>query len=453
MPKREFVTKNIFEKLSSKLSEKAMANRENKRLLKNRPQARKYTSAVDLPAEGGVVQESHVERELAVRGTIKDKVNALTLMVAKDFKNDKAFEELLGLCDNQRNEVIFYILQNVTDLLVNGFFPLHKGKLRRILETQSGNAFIKEKVTGLIYRLLEKDILTKDILYIFVNKLGARDNTFVMAKLERIYLKNREVVLNELQSFYNKHADPRGRISVLDVLGKVGGSECVAFFYEVFNKLDLGVKSTQNEKLIESCLKGLYTIVFIAKPTKGTKLKKNRKDKVEMKAIGTEKDAQASTPKLDIPKLVRCCAIDRVKIVSLSILCKISAPTFIETLAGTCEKVALKDQSEFLNLIYNTIKKDGTAVVEKLLHTALHMNQEFLCGSIVLMKALEITLPYMSTLLAMHFSPVVRYLVEKNIELDPFKRSDFQKLEAMATEHFGERVSHTESIFLGTNFE
>jgi len=45
---------------------------------------------------------------------------------------------------------------------------------------QSNNEFIKEKVIGLIYRLLEKNILTKDI---FVNKIGAKNSVFVMDKL------------------------------------------------------------------------------------------------------------------------------------------------------------------------------------------------------------------------------------------------------------------------------
>ncbi|KAL0265956.1 UNVERIFIED_CONTAM: hypothetical protein PYX00_011673 [Menopon gallinae] len=370
----------------------------------------------------GVAGADDIEREILEKGTVKDKIDTLTLLVARDPSNDGAFSMLLDMCSGQRNDVIFYILKNATDLILNGFFPLDKKRLKRALEEHARNKFIQDKVLRLVHALLKKGILVGDILHIFVNRLGAKECSFVMAELETMYHRSKEAVLKELRTFYYKYSDLRGRNNVMKLLNAVCGEECLGFFVEVFNGLAVDGKSTQDEKLVERSVSGLYKLLVLGR---------------EQDADGCSAGGEGA-PVLDTARLVRCCKKRKIAAMALSVLSRVSGTAFMETLLGTLARASLGDQAEFLNMIYSTVKENKPLVAERLLCTALHMNHEFVCGAVVLMKAFGVRLARVEALLARHFSPAVRYLLAEETSVDPFRSEDFQKLESIATTYFAE---------------
>lgn len=395
-------------------------------------------SPINISSAAGA---DEIERDILEKGTVKDKVNMLTLLVARDPQNDDAFSQLLDMCSGQRNDVVLYILKNATDLILNGFFPLDKKKLKRILEEHARNRFIQNKVIRLIYAILKKGVLVGDILHIFINRIGAKECSYVMEKLETMYYRSREQVLKELRTFYYKYSDLRGRNNVMKLLNMVCGKECLEFFVEVFNGLVLDGKGTQSEKLVERSVNGLYKLLVLdnehaevvaqeAEDTGGTG---------DGRSCAVSVDGLCEAPlKLDVAKLVKCCKKNRIAVRSLSVLSKASRAEFMETLMHSLGRESLDSQAEYLNMIYDSVKENRPLVVERLMNAALHMNSEFMCGSIILMKAFSVRLPHVEALLANHFSPAVRYLLIEDVSVDPFKPEDFQNLESIAATYFAE---------------
>lgn len=387
-----------------------------------------------------VAGADEIERDILEKGTVKDKINTLTLLVARDPQNDDAFSRLLDMCSGQRHDVVLFILQNATDLILNGFFPLDKKKLKRILEEQARNKFIQNKVIRLIHELLRKGVLVGDVLHIFINRLGAKECRFVMEKLETLYHRSREQVLKELRTFYYKYSDLRGRNNVMKLLNVVCGRECLGFFIEVFNDLDLYGKGTQSEKLLERSVSGLYKLLVLD----SDHAEAVAQEAADACGAGGSKSSAApagvdgEAPRLDVAKLVLCCKKRRVAVRALSILSKVSETAFMETLMRSLGRESLDSQAEYLNMIYDSVKENRPLVVERLMNTALHMNAEFVCGVIILMKAFSVRLPRIEALLAGHFSPAVRYLLIEDFSVDPFKAEDFQKLESIAATYFAE---------------
>eukprot|EP00866_Antonospora_locustae_P001918 jgi/Antlo1/1918/2470 len=110
----------------------------------------------------------------------------------------------------------------------------------------------------------------------------------------------------------------------------------------------------------------------------------------------------------------------------------------MEILMRSLGRESLDSQAEYLNMIYDSVKENKPLVVERLMNAAIHMSPEFICGSIVLMKAFGVRLPHVEALLASHFSPAVRYLLIEDVSVDPFKPEDFKKLESIAATYFAE---------------
>lgn len=388
-----------------------------------------------------VAGADEIERDILEKGTVKDKVNTLTLLVARDPQNDDAFSRLLDMCGGQRNDVVLYILTNATDLILNGFFPLDKKKFKRILEEQARNRFIQNKVIRLIYALLKKGVLVGDTLHIFINRLGAKDCSYVMEKLEMIYYRSRDQVLKELRTFYYKYSDLRGRNNVMKLLNTVCGRECLEFFAEVFNGLDLDGKGTQSEKLVERSINGIYKLLVLGNEHVEVVAQVVAKtgETNGKKSSTVSEDGVSKVPlRIDVAKLVQCCKKKRIAVRSLSILSKVSGAAFMEILMRSLGRESLDSQAEYLNMIYDSVKENKPLVVERLMNAAIHMSPEFICGSIVLMKAFGVRLPHVEALLASHFSPAVRYLLIEDVSVDPFKPEDFKKLESIAATYFAE---------------
>lgn len=401
---------------------RGLLNKNNRDIKASKKKEESSTKALN------VIKTDDIDKEILEKGTIKDKINMLSLIVARDHRRDDAFRQLLDLCENQRNEIVFYVLKNITELLLDGFFPLQKGRLKRIFEEQTRNKFIEDKVVNLLYKLVDGGILPKDLLYIFVNKLGSKNCSLVMARMEKVYERDREGVLEEFTRFYHKYEDLRGRSNVLRLLKKIGGRECLEFFKEVLNEIDPGQRDTRIQKMAEYCVKGLHKICFSA--IKKTSIQTGR-------GCGSGKDVSKELLSgVDVQKLVLLCRMESTMTISLALLRILSQEMFREMLLESFENVSIKNQKALLNLVYNFVEKSEEDVFKRLLSMAFHANQEFLCGTVVLMRSLGIPFTHTGCLLKTHFSPVIRHLMEKgDFEFDPFDKDGFLRMEAASLEY------------------
>lgn len=317
-----------------------------------------------------------------------------------------------------------------------GLYHKKRLKLKRLLEKFSRDNIIKNKVLDFIYKIVKVDALRKDVLYIFVNKLGCKElGKFVAEKLEKMYPKDKQV-WEELKTFYYKYDDIRGKNNVICILNIVGGGECLRFYYELFNSLAIESKNTFKVKLFENCVKGIYKFIVIRK--KNWKID-GKKGESSSKYGDSQIEEEDTDFALNLNKLKICCKNGRIMNISMYILNEISKDDFYRILMDSFGNVPLNRQEKFLDMIYNCVEKNKEAVVVNLIKNALHLSEEFLCGSIILMKAFNI-LPdlYLRNILENHFSPVVKYLLENITDLNPFKEEDLKKLEALAREGFEE---------------
>lgn len=84
--------------------------------------------AEKVPKKMNFLDMETLHQKIIDNGTIKDRIDALTLFIAKGNDSGLYFEELLDMCENQRRDVVLYIIKNVTDLIVCGFVPQKKAK-------------------------------------------------------------------------------------------------------------------------------------------------------------------------------------------------------------------------------------------------------------------------------------------------------------------------------------
>lgn len=260
---------NEYKMIETKLEKKEDNNilsRSNAKDKKNAENHNRKANAITNPIKNII---SDNEKALLKKGTRKDQINTLTLIIERNPTNCfEEFNTLLEKCNTERNDFVYYILKNIKDLLLSklildeNFFTLKK-KFINIVEYNLKNIHIKKKVLDLIYQLLKKKVLFLDLIYIFINKIGDKKEIgqIVVKYLKNLYELNinRKIILFGLEEFY--HKDLKSRKMIVDFINKIKdndieNSDLYYTFYENLKNRDFSDKAIF-EKTLENIIKGL----------------------------------------------------------------------------------------------------------------------------------------------------------------------------------------------------
>lgn len=210
---------------------------------------------------------TEMEKELMQKGTKKDKVTTLCLIIERNPNN--CYEELnslLELCQNERNEFVYFVLKNIKDLLLSKlvldetFLPL-KRKLVNTLEFYCSNMFIKKKVIGLIYDIVAGNVLFRELIFILINKLGDKKEISTMVgkyigNLHKLGVNN-ELLLFGLEDFYQR--DTKSRRNVMHLMNYINRTTDKPNNLKVICYNDLFNDTTKNRDEFEKTLENIIT--------------------------------------------------------------------------------------------------------------------------------------------------------------------------------------------------
>ncbi|KMV66589.1 hypothetical protein M970_020650 [Encephalitozoon cuniculi EcunIII-L] len=205
-----------------------------------------------------------IEKDLLMHGTVKDRVDVLTLLVGRN-PSAENYKNLLAFCENQRNDVHYYVLKNIKDLLISKKEvqnPYIKQRIVKSFAANLRNQYIKQKVVRLVYKLLEARVLFVDLIHLFINKLGdKRDmSDYVIDKLHLLVPGNEEVVLDGVEDFYFKNDLFRSRHVALRFLARLeceNREKAFGVFNSILRDFNENIPEEHRNILLEDLVIGL----------------------------------------------------------------------------------------------------------------------------------------------------------------------------------------------------
>lgn len=397
------------------------AGREEKRkiVLKRRPCPIRGTEFSDA---------TKIEKELLAHGTTKDKIDALTLVVERN-PSVENYKSLLAFCENQRNDVHYYALKNIKDLMLSKKGPGNsyiKQRIVKSFDVNMRNQYIKRKVAELVYKLLEERVLFVDLIHLFVNKLGDKKDMsdYVAGKLHTLFPGNEEMILDGVEDFYFKNDSFRSRHVTLRFLA---GLECENKdkAFEVFNSILQGFNESIPEEHRNILLEDLIT--GLAKNMAGGE-KEISKAEVVRRAVHTEKmvfyGAKVLLGSKDPETL-----------------------SFMKSAIKSHKMRESKDLPEFLNMVHEVaLMHRDPEFCRFLLDTSLLYTPEYIMSILVICSgAREAGMSgfdnvYCLRLLALHHNDVVRRFAlqlisgEEVLPFDPFDKMSLLSAEMMCAD-------------------
>ncbi|KAM0688529.1 hypothetical protein COBT_000212 [Conglomerata obtusa] len=371
------------------------------------------------------------EKALLKKGTRKDQINTLTLIIERNPTNCfEEFNTLLEKCNTERNDFVYYILKNIKDLLLSklildeNFFTLKK-KFINIVEYNLRNIHIKKKVLDLVYQLLKKNVLFLDLIYIFINKIGDKKEIgqIVVKYLKSLYELNinRKIILFGLEEFY--HKDLKSRKMIVDFINKIKdndieNSDLYYTFYENLKNRDFSDKAIF-EKTLENIIKGLI---------------KNYKQDTERIIDETLLLNVYNNFSLNFNILL---LLQKNKSKNL-------IPQLIRLLRAL-KPIDLKHRNNFFNFMYEIIVNNDTKtnvnVLETLISTALFYDNTYIITVFVFVnKIIQNNYNAFDCLFVLqiyknHYHPVVRYCLEQILQkkevhiFDPNDTNEIDRIE------------------------
>ncbi|KAK6089364.1 hypothetical protein P3W45_001687 [Vairimorpha bombi] len=332
------------------------------------------------------VKLSKLENEILHKGTIKDKINLLTLIVEKN-PSEQNYKNLLYYTENQRNDVIYFVLKNLKDLLISKGVPTSyyiKQKITKCFDINVRNTFIKTKVLRLVYELLKNK---KEI------------ETYVRDSLMSLYEINEEAILLNIEDFYFKNMNFKCTNSVLNFLGSVNPSDnkkMIGIYRLILDNIS-EYKDEQRNIILENCLEHLSTLLEGLDDSKSFLEEDGDKKKLEnilLSSYSTDKIAFASI------KILFICQNPKIKIFMTNI---IKNNIFVRYFN-------LKEVVEYVKKIY-LIDQDEI-FIRNILNSSICYKKEFLISILSIIAQNKIDSLYLMEILRNHYSNVVRKMVE-----------------------------------------
>ncbi|TBU10192.1 hypothetical protein CWI38_1954p0020 [Hamiltosporidium tvaerminnensis] len=185
----------------------------------------------DKTVEKSLKNITSVEKEILKRGTIKNKIDLLTLLITQNRGNNKEnLQKLFEFCENERHSIILYVIKNFKDLLISNknLFQQnteYSNKFFKILEKGLKNEFISNSIIKIVYDLLTNEIHVDGLIKIFVNKIGGKKivSHFVCYKLTELVKmnknkENRNKILNEIYEYFSRDTVLKARVKILKII-------------------------------------------------------------------------------------------------------------------------------------------------------------------------------------------------------------------------------------------
>ncbi|KAF9763505.1 Highly reducing polyketide synthase gloL [Nosema granulosis] len=207
-----------------------------------------------------------LERKILTNGTIKDKINVLTLQVERNPSSEN-YKALLQYAENQRHDVVYEVLKNIKDLLIEKGEAKDlfiKQRITKTFEINLKNIFIKKKVLRLVFQLLKNNIYFLDLIYAFINKLGDKKELeeFVVENAKALFPVQEEVLLENLEDFYFKNPSFKARLSLCKLMSSVSPTDkqVEAELYLRFLSVPFDYPEEQRRILLKYLVEGLSSI-------------------------------------------------------------------------------------------------------------------------------------------------------------------------------------------------
>ena len=373
-------------------------------------------------SEGIGVKLSKLEKELLHKGTIKDKINLLTLLVEKN-PSEFNYKNLLFYTENQRNDIIYLTLKNIKDLLLSKGVPESnyiKQRITKCFEINVKNTFIKTKVIRLVYDLLKNDILFLDLIYSFINKIGDKKEieAYICENLRPLFFINEEAILYNIEDFICKNMNFKCINSILKFL------RCVS--------------PTDKCKMIEIYKLILDHISEFKDEQKNIILERSLE---QFSALLEEIDDPTIFVNKEIEDLIKVSyATDKMAFSGVKILfrcqCKILKPFIVQLLKNHIF-FNFKDIRNVFQFILQIYKKDkDNEFIKNILSSIIFYKKDLLIAILLLCAKNRISNVSVLEILKNHYSNIVRKMVnsiltkEYNvIEINPFDKLQLEAYE------------------------
>jgi hypothetical protein len=366
------------------------------------------------PVMNRLLDASKIEKELIFRGTVRDRIDTLTLLVERN-PSPENYKSLLSYVENQRNDVIYHALKNIRDLLVSKkgvADPYIKQRIVKSFEINMKNKYIKKKVVDLVHSLLHTGILFLELIHCFVDKIGDKKelSAYVVQKLQPLFPCHEEILLDSLEDFYFKNDHFRARHAALELMA---GLECSnrGKMFQIFDAILSGfhknIPEEQRNILLEDVIMGL-----------GKNITNEKITRIELirEATYTEKTI----------------------LYGLRVLTVVDDPEAVSFLAQALRSNKMRDSQrlpDFLNTIDELGRKRGrNEFYRELIDTSFLYTHQYVVAVLVICaeargKRLSgLSEFYGLRLLCLHWHPVVRKLALQLIRgetvypIDPFDR-------------------------------
>lgn len=345
------------------------------------------------------------EKELILRGTLNDRLNALALLCARN-PSEQNYKQLLQFCENQRNDVIYLTLKLVRDLIkerpVDSIYI--RGRIVKSFEMGAKNQYIKDKVVEILGVLVRAGIYAEDFVNILVSRLLEKGKTLTLVEngLRSVFPAHEDLLFQGTEDFYFKNDNFRCQYNVLKFLQYLEPRNKGAFFdfYDrALSSLD-EYPQDQKDLMIEILVNGLSRTI-------------------------SEGDTITSID------LIRHYVKSSRSIIScINLLIKTRDPyteSYILKVSRTTILRNTKHEPEFLNMICRLDNKD---LFSKLIDNSFYCSIQSILSLMLIAcsKGIEIHSMFSLRLLSNHYSPVVREVAsrmlrkEKIQEFDPFDR-------------------------------
>ncbi|KAF7683052.1 hypothetical protein TCON_1733 [Astathelohania contejeani] len=364
-----------------------------------------------------------LEREIITRGSHKDRINLLSLKIIEN-NSIETFHELIDLCKNQRHEIIYYILRNIKNILLE--FKMTDIKLKRrvvlLFQTNINNEFIQHCVITLVYELLKKDVLFLELIYCFVNKIGSRKSCeLVLAKLRKLVIKGNRVdnILYAIEDFFFKNDGFKNRIKILKFLNSIKTDKDL--IKEFFSKIVSTGVSYNSDPLFKE-----YLTVLV-----------DGLNKLDM--------ADESVNKL----IYRTLSTPKIIYTGIEALFNSNDPGLGTTILKALGTVTLSENRKyiqpFINITYNYLmeEKDETLkykIINNMLSSGMFYDTEFIISSLIMCQQIikDSRSVYSVYIYLNHYDSVVRYLSNsilhgKSVEpFNPFDNENYRNMERIS---------------------
>lgn len=360
--------------------------------------------------EFNLVDASDLEKELVLKGTIKDKLNTLALLCAKN-PSEPNYKQLLSFCENQRNDVIYMTLKLLKDLIKEAkekkskILESHyiKGRLIKSFEMGARNQYIKEKIIQIIGILIRADVFAEEFIDVLVGRLIEKGKPLSLIEniLQSVFMSREEQIFNGMEDFYFKNDNFRCQHNLLKFLSKLdlkSSSQCINFFNfynQALNSLE-EYPQDQRDLIVDLIVNGLSVTI---------------QDGCIVDKIDVIRKYIKS------PRSIISCLNLLIKtkdVHSESYILKVSRTTLLRN---------TKYEPLFLNMIQQIENKD---LFGKLIDNSFHYSVPAILSLMIIAKSKKIALKSMYSLVLFkkHYHPVVRHISTKFLKNEEIQQFD-----------------------------